>query len=519
MQNSNDSKADNSDVLLTGNSTEDSSRFLRRELEQVNQSLFEEADRRKKTEFFLQIERKRLETILQIVEDGIICTDEFGLITTINSAAENLTGWFAKEAIGKPVEKVFQFINDSTREKGGNIVKNVLETGDETELKNILLISKDGKECPVEVFIAPVSEIKEETDGAVLAIRDYSNVTNRAKSSEIINMQNQIHGKFTRRHFDKETIKSKEDFYIPFAFVMADVKGIGLNTFGYKYSELLLKKVSNILNNECRPGDIVIRIGNGKFVILMPFHDAKYSNILISRLNKTIAEENIKNIVFSLSTEISVKDDIYDNLDDVLKKLQDEIYKNKISESLSSRNKIIFIMMNTLFGIIETEKTHSQMVSGNSVAIAKKMDLSEDMINQIKLAGFVHDIGKIGIDENILTSKGKLNNKDWETIRRHPEIGYRILRPSNVFSEIANIVLDHHEKWDGKGYPRGLRGEEISLQARIIAVADTYDGIITKREYKKEMRDEEVISEMRSCAGTQLDPEIVKVFVEEVLGK
>ncbi len=506
MQNEIDKKDVPADIKPKGDMPED-------------QHLLEEIDRRRKTEMFLQIERKRLETILRLVEDGVICTDEVGSITVINRVAEDLTGWFAKEAISKPIEKVFKFIDDSTREKGENVVSNVLKSGNEIELKGILLISKDGRECPVEVVIAPVTQIKGEQDGAILAIRDYSNAINRAKSSEIITAQNQIYGKSTRRHFDKELDKSKDDLYIPFAFITVDVKGIGLNTFGYKYSELLLKKVINILHNECRPGDIIVRIGIGKFVIMMPFYDAKYANILISRLNKAVIKENINNIAFSLSADISVKDDIFDNLDDVLIKAQDDLYRDKISESLSNRNKIIFLMMNALFEINETEKPHSQMVSCNSEAIARKMNLSEEKISQIKLAGLIHDIGKIGIGEEILTSKGYLNHKDWEAVKKHPETAYRILRPSAVFSEIANIVLDHHERWDGSGYPRGLRGEEISVQARIIAVADTYDAIISERAYKKELRSEEAIEEMKKCAGTQLDPEITSMFIEKVLGK
>ena len=101
--------------------------------------------------------------------------------------------------------------------------------------------------------------------------------------------------------------------------------------------------------------------------------------------------------------------------------------------------------------------------------------------------------------------------------QKHPEIGYRILNSSNEFSEIAIFVLEHQERWDGLGYPRGLKGEEISVEARIIAIADAYDAMTSDRTYRKGMDNKQAVEELKRCAGTQFDPEIVKVFLEKVL--
>jgi HD-GYP domain-containing protein (c-di-GMP phosphodiesterase class II) len=104
-------------------------------------------------------------------------------------------------------------------------------------------------------------------------------------------------------------------------------------------------------------------------------------------------------------------------------------------------------------------------------------------------------------------------------MQRHPEIGYRILSSVNEFSVIADDVLEHHERWDGKGYPRGLKGEESSLRARIIAVADAYDAMTTNRTYEKALSEEEATNEIRRCSGTQFDPEVTRAFIEKVLGQ
>ncbi len=131
----------------------------------------------------------------------------------------------------------------------------------------------------------------------------------------------------------------------------------------------------------------------------------------------------------------------------------------------------------------------------------------------------MHDIGKIGVADEVLNKAEKLNNDEWEEIKRHSEIGYRILSSVNEFSDIAKYVLEHHERWDGKGFPKGLKWVDISLQARIIAVADAFDAMISYRSYRKALSEEEALSEIRRFSYTQFDPNVAKIFVEEVCGK
>ena len=169
--------------------------------------------------------------------------------------------------------------------------------------------------------------------------------------------------------------------------------------------------------------------------------------------------------------------------------------------------------MDTLYKKNSREQLHSIKVSEICEAIATKMDFSENDVYQIKIAGLMHDIGKIEIDEKILNKPEKLSKDEWERMQRHPEIGYRILSSVNEFSVIAEDILEHHERWDGKGYPRGLKGEEISLHARIIAVADSYDSMTSDRTYRSAMTKGEAIEEIRRNSGTQFDPDISQLFL------
>ena len=164
----------------------------------------------------------------------------------------------------------------------------------------------------------------------------------------------------------------------------------------------------------------------------------------------------------------------------------------------------------------ERERIHSENVSKISRKIGIALHLNQEFLREIEMAGLLHDIGKIAVDNNVLNKSGKLTNAEYEIIKRHPEIGYHILKSADSYSNISDYVLAHHECWDGTGYPRGIKGEEIPLASRIIAIADAYEAMVSKQTYRKKMSREKALNELRVCAGTQFDPDIVRVFCENV---
>jgi HD-GYP domain-containing protein (c-di-GMP phosphodiesterase class II) len=177
----------------------------------------------------------------------------------------------------------------------------------------------------------------------------------------------------------------------------------------------------------------------------------------------------------------------------------------------------ILTMACTLVSLVDLRDSytggHSTRVADYVRPIALQMQLTDREIETVIMAASLHDIGKIGVPEHILRKPGKLTEEEFEYIRKHPEFGWMVLRGVDGFEEVGEMMLHHHERLDGGGYPGGLSGDEIPLGARIIAVADSFDAISSDRPYRKAAPPEEAAAELCRCAGTQFDPDVVEAFM------
>lgn len=195
---------------------------------------------------------------------------------------------------------------------------------------------------------------------------------------------------------------------------------------------------------------------------------------------------------------------------------------SKINEELKDKNDelekayldTIGILRYTVEAKDPYTRGHSDRVSEYSVLIGSKMGLDENTLHILKVGGLFHDIGKIGIPDSILLKESKLDDEEYSQIKNHPSIGVHILGDAAVFKDIIPVVLHHHERFDGRGYPKKLAGDSIPLVARIAAVADTYDAMTSKRTYRDALPLDVVTAEIEKCSGSQFDPEIAKVFLD-----
>jgi diguanylate cyclase (GGDEF)-like protein/putative nucleotidyltransferase with HDIG domain len=326
---------------------------------------------------------------------------------------------------------------------------------------------------------------------------------------------------YNRRYFEEALVRLDVLENLPITIAMGDINGLkAINELhGHKKGDALLKKTAEMLAGSFRESDIIARLGGDEFVVLMTRTDALQAELLINKFKEHSNRDKMTDMDLSISFGYETKRHIDEDIQDVLIKAEDSMYRFKLYESKSLRSKTIEVIMNALVEKSSRELMHSKRVSILCEKIAKHLYYKNEFINQIRIAGLVHDIGKIGIDEKILNKKSSLDESEWESIRKHPEAGWRILSSVKEFSELAEFIFSHHERWDGKGYPRGLRAEKIPVEARIITIADSYDAMTSNRSYRTRLSEDDAIEELKNKAGQQFDPEITKVFVEKVLEK
>jgi len=467
-------------------------------------------------------EKNLLEITLSSVGDGVISCDRKGKIIFFNRVAEYLTGWKSEEVKGRKIEDVFNIVDEFTRDKRESIIQKVLKNKHKNELaENTILISKDGIERPIEDSAAPIIDENGEIDGVVLVFRDFSAKKQRLAQIQYLSYHDQLTGLYNRRFYEEELRRLDTERNLPLAIIMGDINGLKLinDSFGHVMGDDLLKKAAQAIKAGCREDDIIARLGGDEFIVLLPKTDAPMAEKVINRIKEAMETDKLGEIDISISFGFDTKREKNEDINEVFKKAEDHMYQDKLFESPNMRNRTINAILDKLHEKNIVDRKHSERVSRLSESMGKELGLNEEKIETLKKLGLLHDIGEIAIEKNILEKEGKLTGSEREEINRHPEIGYRILSTVKDMTEMAEYVLYHHERWNGKGYPKGLKAEEIPIEARIIAIADAYEAMTSDRSYRDALPIKVVIDELEKNAGTQFDPELVFIFIKKVIGE
>jgi len=429
-----------------------------------------------------------------------------GKIMEVNDAFLAMFGCGSTSPVGK---NLLEFIAPEFR--GVMMDKVRTDYKSSYEIKGL---KSTGSKISMEVTGRTVKNLGDE----LVRIEILGNINEQRKAEKRIRYLS-FHDKLTelynRVYFEKVLANIYKDRQLPLNFLICDLNGLKLvnDTFGYEEGDKLLKRLAKILKYCAREEDIIARWGEDEFFIIMPRSSEEDVRELQSRVRKICAKTRDQKIPLNISIGISTRESINQNLSDVIKEAENNMYKNKLLERKSIYNSIIASLERVLWEKNRETKEHAERLKRLILKLGIAINLPQNKLDELVLLCALHDIGKVAIPDKILSKKGKLNSREWKIIKRHPEIGYKIAESTPQIAPIAEDILAHHERWDGTGYPQGLKERDIPINACIAAIVDAYDVMITGRPYKEPISEREAIEELKRCSGTQFHPILVEKFI------
>lgn len=354
--------------------------------------------------------------------------------------------------------------------------------------------------------------------GEVLAIiRDITQQKQTMQQLEFLGLYDRLTEVYNRNYFEERamTISSKGA-----GIVVCDLDGLKLinDTMGHKAGDELLQAVARILQACVSEPDIVARIGGDEFAILVFEPTPDKMRDMAAAIKQGVEDSNAEHLRPPLSLSVGWAADYGTvvDMDALFKQADNNMYRVKMHQRMSSHSAIVEAMMQALEARDYITEGHADRLQHWVAALAEKLNFSEPMIADLNLFAKFHDIGKVGIPDYILFKQGALTEEEYTAMQRHPEIGFRIAKSATDLAPIADWILKHHERWDGRGYPLGIEGEKIPLASRMLALADSFDAMTNDRPYHKAMDIDAALAEIRRCSGQQFDPELVEPFIEIV---
>jgi diguanylate cyclase (GGDEF)-like protein/putative nucleotidyltransferase with HDIG domain len=359
-------------------------------------------------------------------------------------------------------------------------------------------------------------------------------LTDAARTDPLTGLQN-------RRAFE-ETMRAEVErakrTQRPMCLLVCDLDHFKLvnDRFGHPTGDSALVRVGQLLSATRREIDPVARTGGEEFALILPETGSQEGYVVAERLRLTVEEAFAEEPVpLTISIGVASYPDEGRDPDALIGAADQALYAAKemgrnrsvvfseevslIAPSAAGKHEPGQAHLHTMISLAEaldhrdtSTADHSQTVGRYCALIARELELEEALVDRVQVAGILHDIGKIGLPDAILAKRGQLTDAERAEMRRHPEIGAEILR-SQDFADICGWVVAHHERPDGKGYPQGMRGEEIPLPARILAVADAYEAMTSDRPYRMAIAKQSARAELLRCAGTQFDPRVVAAFL------
>ena len=490
------------------NKVTDKMQYLINNLETVVKERTEEVH---KTNLKLEENKNQLQLILDSTAEAIYGVDLKGKCTFCNMSCIKMLGYHSQEdLLGKNMHEQIHH----TRRDGTPLpihecrILLSIKSGKGIGADDEVFWRADGTSFEVEYHSYP--QIKNgEVVGAVITFMDITDRKQREAEIQYLSCYDTLTGLYNRRCFEEFRKKVDIPENLPLSIIFADINGLKMTNdiFGHASGDELIKKCAEILRRACRENDIVARVGGDEFIVLLPNTNEKNAEVVMSRIKSELSNASVSEIKCSISLGFDTKKSPDQKLAEVMADAENAMYKDKIMNRKAINKDIVDTIVNALHAKSEREKQHSIVTSELCGELGSALHLSESDIDKLKRAGYLHDIGKITLDESLFVEGASLE-EDLEKMQQHPVVGYRILNLFDETLDLAEYVYCHHERWDGLGYPKGLAGEQIPLIARVISIVETFERVLNRENYAK------AIETIKEGAGKKFDPAIAKLFVQ-----
>ena len=464
-------------------------------------------------------ERRRMEEeygrALETTMDGFWMVDSQMRVLMVNTAICDMLGYSREELVGMHVSNLrMQYMPEEVC----HTQQRIRQTG--SERSETRLRRKDGAIIDVEVSLSYAADSRYTS----AFIRDITDRKRKENRIQFLNCHDAMTGLHNRAFFEEECSRLDTACQLPVSIIMGDINGLKLtnDVFGHAHGDELLCTIAAILRRCAREGDIIARIGGDEFCLLLPNAEQEVARAICKRIRHA-CEETVLRLgdgVFrpSLALGYATRQSLEQSFAAVFKDTEDAMYRRKLLERKSMHSSLIASIRTTMYEKSHETREHADRMASLARRLGEAMGLSDDQLSELELLSSLHDLGKIGIAEHILAKPGPLAREEWVEMRKHPEIGYRIAQASPELAAVAEGILCHHERWDGTGYPQGLRGDAIPLLARILTIVDSYDAMTNDRAYHKAVSESEALGEIVACAGRQFDPAICEKFLHIMQG-